>query len=795
MSKSIPIEQAVKMALEQHESGNFARAEALYIEILRQDPTNIDAMHLLGVLARQGHQPEVAIQLIGRAIARRDDVSIFHYNLAEAYVALGRTAEAIASYRRAIDLDPDYVASYTNLSNVLINAKEFDLAEQVCREALKLAPESHSILNNLGTVLRSRGQNEEARGYYEDAVRLQPQFPEALTNLAMCLCSQGKFDEGIERFREVVRLRPALADVHNNLGTALVHRKQLDQAIECFQTALEIKPDHVEASNNLGSALRALGKADQAIAFFRKAIEFKPDFVEAYANLAATFGDLGRNEDALSAVDKALGLHPDSPRLHFLRGILLRNLWRHDEGIAAIRKSLELDPDASDALTTLGYALLENGDLDGAMEALTKSVAGMADPQSLSNVLMTANYHPGFSQRDLFAMHRRWAELHEVPQIPLRKPHTNDRTPRRKLRIGYVSPDFRGHSVAYFLEPILANHDHTQFEIFGYANVVNFDLATYRLRTEIDHWRETAGKTLDEVSQMIRDDSIDILVELAGHTGSNLLLVFARKPAPVQINMIGFPSTTGLSAMDYRITDAQCDPLGSTEVFNSETLLRMSNVFWVYQPPSNRIEIGNLPADDNSIFTFTSVNNFTKVTPQVQAMWAKLLCEVPNSKLVIQTSATQSEKTQGLVKARFAAEGVDAGRLEFRPWSNLTDYLKLLERSDITLDPFPFNGGTTTCHSLWMGAPVLTLAGDRHASRMGLSMMTAIGLPEFVAYTPDEYVAIGKRMAENLPHLREIRRGMRERLLASPLLDGAGYTRKLEKVYRDVWQKWCATGV
>ncbi len=302
--------------------------------------------------------------------------------------------------------------------------------------------------------------------------------------------------------------------------------------------------------------------------------------------------------------------------------------------------------------------------------------------------------------------------------------------------------------------------------------------------------------TPDQIAERIREDQIDILVELAGHTASNSLTVFARKPAPVQINTIGFPSTTGLSGMDYRITDERCDPPGVSDAFNTETLLRLPGLFWAYQPPDNAPEIGNLPAEENGYVTFTSVNNFTKVTPQTQKMWAKLLAAIPNSRLILQTSALGSIQTQEFVKKNFAAEGVSSDRLDFRTWSDLPNYLKLLERSDMTLDPFPFNGGTTTCHSLWMGAAGhhVHWRGDRHASRMGLSMLTAIGLPEFIATTPQEYVEIAVKFAGDLPRLAEIRAGMRERLKNSPLLDGAGYTRNLESVYRDVWRKWCATG-
>ncbi|HEX3355874.1 MAG TPA: tetratricopeptide repeat protein, partial [Tepidisphaeraceae bacterium] len=782
----------IEIALEQHRAGQFARAEALYIEILKQDPGNVDAIHLLGVLAHQGHKPEIAVDLISAAIQKKPDMPIFHYNLAEALHALKRKEEALAAYQRAVELAPDYFEAQNNLANLLNELGRYTEAESACRRALEIDPAAAAPLNNLGNALRGLCRREEAAAAFRLAIEKKSEFVEAMSNLAMCLCSMGQFDEGIEQFRKAIQLSPAVSDVHNNLGVALVSQGKNEEAAVCFQTAIDLKPDHAEAHNNLGSALRSLGKTDEALPFFEKALELKADFVEARSNLVAALADVGRKEDALREVDAVLAVRPNSAKDHFVRGIILRDLLRFDEAIESIRESLRLDTNNVAAITSLGYALQERGDIDEAMSALKRSIELKPDPQTHSNVLMTINYHPGYSPTDLLKAHQGWAELHEKPHIANWKPHTNDRSPDRKLRIGYVSPDFRGHSVSFFMEPILENHDHEHFEVFGYAHLASPDMNTWRLRASVDQWRETIGMNADKIADLIREDQIDILVELAGHTANNSMAVFVRKPAPVQINMIGFPSTTGLTSIDYRITDDNCDPPGETDAFNTESLIRMPGVFWCYLPPHGAPEIGALPADNGTV-TFTSVNNFTKVTPDVQRLWAKILAAVPNSKLIMQTTAVASQHTQKFVQTLFAEYGVSPDRLDFRRPTGMKPYLELLERSDMTLDPFPFNGGTTTCHSLWMGAPVVTLAGDRHASRMSMSMLKAIGLPEFVAHTPDEYVQIAVQFANNLPRLREIRAGMRERMQASPLLDGMTYTRNLEAAYRRVWQTWCAS--
>jgi predicted O-linked N-acetylglucosamine transferase (SPINDLY family) len=788
----IPFSKAIEIALEQHRLGNFRRAEALYVEILRQDPGNIDAIHLLGVLAHQGKKPDVAVELIGRAISRRPDVAVFHYNFAEALHALDRREEAVASYQKAVELAPEYFEAHNNLGNVLNELRRFSEAEAACRRAIELQPENAAPYNNLGNALRGLGRRQEAEQAYRDAIAKRPNFANAINNLGICLCSMNRVEEGIEQYRLAIQLSPSSADLHNNLGTALVAIGKTEDAGQSFQTAVDIDPEHAEAHNNLGATLRSLNKSAESVPLFEKSVELNGTFVEAWANLAAARSETGRPSEALEAVDHAISLKTDSASLHFLRGNILRDLHHFDEAIEATRESLRHEPDYVPALTALGFALMERGELDEAMGSLKRSIELKPDPQTHSNVMMGVNYHPAYTPAEHLAAHQGWAELHEKPHIANWKPHLNDRSPDRKLRVGYVSPDFRGHSVSYFLTPVLENHDHDQFEIFGYAHLSHADMSTWRLRSCIDEWREISARHPDQVAELIRADKIDILVEVAGHTANNALTAFARKPAPIQINMIGFPSTTGLSAIDYRVTDELCDPTGVTDPFNTENLLRMPDIFWCYLPPHDAPAIGPLPADQNRSITFTSANNFTKVTPQVQSVWAGLLRAVPNSRLIMQTTALAGEYTKRVVTERFAAEGIPADRLDFRKSTDFQTYLKLLNESDFTLDPFPFNGGTTTCHSLWMGAPVITLAGDRHASRMGLSMMTCIGLPEFVARTPDEYIQIAVTFANDLPRLGAIRAGMRDRLLASPLLDAKKYTRNLEAAYRQVWRHWCA---
>lgn len=790
--KTIPITKAVEIAAEMHRAGQYQRAEAMYREILRQDPGNVDAVHLLGVLANQGGRPDIAEELISRALSRRPGEPLIHFNYAEALSNLGRPGDAAEHYRRALAGNPDYVEALSGLSKVLVELGQTEEALAAGDRAVELSPDNALALNNLGNAYRTLGRDADAIPRYQAAVRADPRFAEALNNLGLALTAVGHFKEGVEALRESIRLNPTLSDAHNNLAVVLNNAGQHADAVAEFETAIKLDEENAEARNNLGACFRSMGRHADSLDEIGKAIRLRPKAWAFRLNLAQTLKDVGRAEEALAEADVYLENSPGSAYGHFLRGIVLRDLSRPDEAIGAFRESLRLKPGAAEVQATLGYALQERGELDEALEMLNASIAQQADPQTHSNVMMVMCYHPAVTPRALYEAHRAYARVHEDPVRERWPAHANTRDPGRKIRVGYFSPDLRGHVVSYFSNPIFENHDHSGFEVYAYSHNFAADGTTLMQRATFDRWRETAGMSPDKIAAMIREDQIDILVELAGHTANNGLPVLARKPAPIQINGIGFPSTTGLSAVDYRITDRLCDPPGIAEAYNSERLLYLPDCFWCYQPHSPSPEVGPLPADRDGHVTFVSVNNFTKVTNQVLETWARILARVPGSRIILQTSGLASQFVQDRVRAIFAARGVGADRVDMRRPIPMYDYLKLIESCDVMLDPFPFNGGTTTCHGLWMGTPVVSLEGKTHAGRMGLSMLTCIGLPELCAPTEEAYVDVAVALAGDLPRLRQIRAGMRDRLRASPLLDGPRYVRNLEAAYRRIWAEWCA---
>jgi predicted O-linked N-acetylglucosamine transferase (SPINDLY family) len=790
----IPIEKAVEIASEMHRAGQFQRAEAMYREILRQDPGNIDAIHLLGVLAMQGGRPDIAVELIGRAESRRPDSAMIQLNYAEALAAHGKREEAIGHYLKAIELEPEHYEAMNNLGKTYIELGKLQEAIDIEQRSVRVREVNPIAYNNMGNALRAAGRDAEAVGFYEKAAQQDTNFPEALNNLGLSLCSLGRIEEGMKRLREAVQLNPTLHEIHNNIGVVLMNLARPREAIKAFETALKLDPDYVDARNNLGSALRADFQFEESLKEIDAALEKKPESMAIQLNRISTLREMGRHEDALAMIEKCHEKAPDSDQLHFLKAMTFRDLGKPDEAIEAYRAALKAAPHRAEVMAALGYSLQERGELDEAMEMLKGSIERVADPQTHSNVMMVYCYHPAVTPAEHFEAHRGWARKHEEPLKPFWKPHVNTRDPERRIRVGYISPDLRGHVVSYFSNPIFENHDHSQFEIYAYSNHFHADATTILQRARIDKWREVVGMPWDKAAEMIRADEVDILVELAGHTAGNGLPVLAYKPAPIQINAIGFPSTTGLSAVDYRITDDRCDPEGMTDAYNSERLLRMPDCFWCYAPPDTAPEVGELPAERNGYVTLVSVNNFTKVTDQVLHTWAKGMSMAPKTKIVLQTAGLKSQFARDRVKGIFAQHGVGEDRIEMRTMVPFNEYLNVLNNSDIMLDPFPFNGGTTTCHGLWMGLPVVALEGRMHAGRMGYSMLKCIGLPELCAGSEEGYAEVLVGLAGDVPRLREIRRGMRERLRASPLLDGAGYVRTLEAAYRRIWREWCLKG-
>jgi predicted O-linked N-acetylglucosamine transferase (SPINDLY family) len=577
------------------------------------------------------------------------------------------------------------------------------------------------------------------------------------------------------------------------LGYAFGAQRKLDQAVIHYERALSLQPDFPEAHNNLANAFMMLRKLDQAVVHFERALALRPDFPEAHCNLGNTYSALRKLDQAVVHFERALALRPDFPEAHNNLGLALAAQTQMDEAVAHYQRALSLRPDYVEAHINFGNALSAQGHPHQSVAHFERALSLQPNnAPARSNLLQALNYTSGLDPVAVYAAHRDFAQRWEATLSTSIPAHANDRSPERRLRIGYVSSDFRQHSVSYFLEPVLAHHDHDRFEIFCYANNLQEDKVTERLISYADHWIRIFGLPDEQVVQQIRADRIDILIDLGGHTGYNRLLIFTHKPAPIQVAWLGYPNTTGLSAMDYRLTDGFADPLGATEQLHSEKLIRLPECFSCYQPPTEVPEVSGLPAREKGYVTFGSFNNLAKITPEVMAVWAKILQAVPGSRLTLKNAGLGGSIAQQTVRDTFAGLGVALERIELlgRDQSERA-HLERYGSIDVGLDPFPYNGATTTCETLWMGVPVITLAGRTHAGRVGASQLSNLGLAEFIGHTTEEYISISTRLASDLERLGQLRAELRARMAASPLTDGLRFTKHLEQAYRGMWQDWC----
>jgi predicted O-linked N-acetylglucosamine transferase (SPINDLY family) len=611
-----------------------------------------------------------------------------------------------------------------------------------------------------------------------------------LLELALQYHRAGDLAEAERIYLQLLQADPQDVDALHLYGMSAHQGGKHEVALDYIGRAIAINPAFAPFHNNLGLVYQVLGRFDEAEAGYRQALRLKPDYAVAHGNLATLLIEQGRLTEAVASCEEALRLRPDSADTLSPLGTALRKQGRLAEAVACYRRALELQPDRADTLDSLANALKDDGRLNEAVACFRRALTLEPDKaHTHSNLLFALHYMPGADPQSLLAEHRRWAQKHAEPLTATVRPHRVDRDPERTLRVGYLSPDFREHPVAFAIEPVLTAHDRQRFHIICYSDVKWPDAHTHRLQALADDWRPLRGLSDEEAAERIRQDRIDILVDLAGHTAHNRMLVFARKPAPVQLAYFGYPNTTGLATMDYRITDAHADPPGLTEESYTEELIRLPEIAWCYQPSASP-EVGPLPALRAGHITFGSLNYLAKVAPETVALWSRILKAVQDSRLVLLASGAR----QGYLRVRddFAAHGIGGERLDFIGRKPRGEYLQLHHAIDIGLDPFPYNGGVTTCDALWMGVPIVTLAGNTYVSRQGISLLSNVGLSGWIAGTPDAYVEIATRWAGDPAGLGRIRAGLRESLRVSSLCDGQRLTRHLEQAYRGMWARWCA---
>jgi len=629
-----------------------------------------------------------------------------------------------------------------------------------------------------------------AADVYQRIIQADPQHFEALVNLGNVLQVLGRLSEAATCYQRALQVQPDCVEAHNNLGCCLHSQHQLDAAMACFERALALRPDYPDSLNNVGNVLRDQGRRIEAMAWYQRAVEKNPQFAYAHNNLGDVLRELRRYDEAVASYRRALEFSPQTASIWNNLGATLREQERGPEAAACFRQAIKLQPNYAGAYTNLGNCAKDLGDLDEAVDWYRRAVELQPDNAvAHSNLLYALYYSPRANAQALAEAHARWTRQHALPLAGSRLPHPNDRSPERRLRVGYVSPDLYGHPVGLFLLPVLQVADRQAFELFAYASVLRPDALTDHFRQCVDVWRDVACVPDDQLTDLIRQDQIDILVDLSGHSAGNRMLVFARKPAPVQVTWLAFCGSTGLDTMDYRLTDPYLDPPGIEEPFYTEESYRLPETYWCYRPATDMPPLGPVPALASGQVTFGCLNNFCKVNATTLDAWGRLLAVVPNSRLLLHCRPGSHRER---VSKAITAHGVAAARLTFVDLLPTSEYHRTYQQIDIALDPFPYGGATTSCDALWMGVPVVSLAGERAVGRAGLSILSNLGLADLVGHDVEQYVAIAARLAGDLPRLSALRATLRQRMQQSPLMDAPRFARNLEAAYRTMWRRWCA---
>lgn len=809
--------------------GAFDEAIAAYRRAVSIAPTHAESWINLGNALADSGEPEEAAEAYERGLASRSDSANGWSGLGAVRLEMGNSDGAVRAFERALSINPGHVETLRRLGDHWLDERDLEEAVETYRDACALAPEDAGLHDRLGVALQLAGRNEAALASFLRAVELDEENGNAQANLGAALQSADRLEEAVSALHRALALMPQSVEAHaalgsayrafgdagsalriyrracemapqdprahNNLAVALAEFDCPDEAAQSFARALALDPDFAGAHNNLANLLRAGGDIEGAIERYHTAIRIAPDHAPAYFNLGVALLDQGRHSEAARAFDAAAALEPDRAEAHLNLGACLQKLGRLTESAAAYEQALIARPGFARAHNNLGIVRLMQGRIDNAEiyfeAAMNRNEADAEVPAAgmHSNLLFAMNYNAAHDAESIYLAHREWERRH-APKSLRRVRHGDPAEPDRPLRVAYLSPDLREHAVAFFFLPLLLNHDRQRTEPYCYAELAREDDVSHRIAEASCGWRRTDGKSDEQVARMIEKDRIDILVDLAGHTKGNRLPVLARRPAPVQISYLGYPTTTGMGAVDYKMSDAYLTPPSTPERF-AERILNLPDSFLCYAPPSDAPPVAAPPA--GRPLTFGSFNTTAKICGPVIALWSRLLKELPQARLLLKTQAFDDPATRDRFRTMFQSHGVDGARLDLHGHSNsIGEHLAQYAEIDIALDPFPYNGGTSTLEALWMGVPVLSLVGDRSSARHGFSILSTLGLPELVSRTPEAFLRGARSLADDAARRADLRANLRERVARSTLCDGKRFTAGVEDLYRTAWRNWCA---
>jgi protein O-GlcNAc transferase len=751
---SLSTDRLLLSATERHRAGDLAAARRLYAQALAEDPTLTVARFRSGLLEMQEGRLNEALALITQACTEAAADARYQFGLAQVLQALGRWREAADAYRRALDSEPDSFDARFALAVALQRDGRLTEAAAAYGEALALRPDDPASLGNLGSVCREVGDIDQAIRLLRTAVAREPGVSSHAVNLGIALCQRREFSAAELLLREVLATEPNNAEAAFNLGNALRGLRRLREALQQFQHAVAVRSNYAHALNNLGNVRKELGELAEAQSAFAAALQAQPDYVLALNNMGCLLRTLGQSEAAEDALRRGLEIDPRHAALYDNLGNVLKDAGELDEAIVCFRKALALDSSSAGTHSNLAYAL---------------------SFQSLE-------------ARPILDECLRWNERFASPLLPRIVAPVHDRSPDRRLKVGYVSADFREHCQSLFTTPLLSQHDHASFEVFCYSSVVRPDDCTRRLMAYVDVWRDV--HMLDDAAlyKTIRADRIDVLIDLTMHMANGRPLVFARKPAPVQIAWLAYPGTTGIRAIDYRLSDPRLDPDGFEDHY-SERTLRLADSFWCYDPLTAEPGLNALPAAERGYLTLGCLNSPCKLTDHSLRLWGGVMNAMPQARLLL--LAPPGRHRERLLQ-RLEAQRIGSDRVRFVEFRPRAQYLRTYHEIDIGLDTFPYNGHTTSLDSLWMGVPIVTRVGRTCVGRGGLSQLYHLDLLDLAAESDEGFVDAVVALGSDLGRLAALRQNLRARLEHSPLMDGQRFARSVEHAYRQAWRAQCA---
>lgn len=716
-----------------------------------------------------------------------------HHHLGNLLCGQYRFEEAHASLRRVVELQPNQAEAWNNLGNAEQQLGRWRKALECYEKAIALRPDYPDAHSNRGAALQGLGDLAGARASYQKALELDPAMAQARGNLANLLAAEGRHEEAIAGFRALLAECGDSENSWNNMGNSYQELGRYEEALACYEKALALNPAAFTIYNNIGNCYRRQARHAEALGWYRKALECWPEFAEALNNTGVTLQDMGRMAEAVPYFERALAVRADyaDPLINLSNNY--RDRGRPEQAIACLRRAAAMRPDNPYVWNNLGCSMGDQGCVEEAIESYRKTLA--LDPRNhhtYSNLLLNVHYVESMTPQEVYALHRDYETRYASAPVHRFTP-PGAAEAERTLRVGYVSTDFRRHSVAYFTEPLLERHDPAQVEFYCYSDVPRADALTGRFQQMAGpRWRDIRGYNDDRLESLIRADAIDILVDLGGHTAGSRVRLFSRRLAPIQVTWLGYPDTTGLTAMDYRVTDEVSDPVGQTERWHTERLVRLEGGFLCFRPAPSTPPPAPPPMLAGGTITYGSFNNMAKMSARVLELWAELLLRVPGSRLALKNKALAEAPARGRVIEAFARKGIAESRIVMSgAVESLEAHLNSYAHVDVALDSYPYHGTTTTCEALFMGVPVVTLTGPAHVSRVGASLLRHAGLGECITASGEQYVQCAASWVSRGEELAALRQQLRARLRSSPLMDEPGFARRMEIAYRAMWRRWC----